>query len=553
VILHVDAPPGLNEGRYAVAPLALDIDAAATLGLWRLLPYLSEVLPIHAALLHTGHVLFFAGSGNNVFRAKSADFSDETRGVHTSVIWDPSQNVQDAQTFLHPATLKRPNGSVVDFFCCGHTFLPDGRILVVGGTDEYDKLIVDGQMQDAPHGFTGIRDTLIFDPALRTWSRVQPTARGRWYPTIVLLADGSALAASGLDENTNTNRTLEQKLNPDAGAWTVTRVDFGLPLYPHLFELSRGGLFFTGGKMDTEGPSSAFFFDPLRTTDATNVPGLTDVDQCNQCASVVLPPAQQQRFMILGGGPEDNDNPDQRGRATQRTAIVDFNAPGAPTYRLAAPLRHERMHVNAVLLPDRTVLAVGGGVTREASAGRVVDPQGGREVFEAEIYDPSVGTWTDTAPATVARLYHSVALLLPDGRVVSAGGNPDKGVQVPWLPPDPFEEMRLELFSPPYLFKKQTRPKITSAPQAINYGTAVSISVAAQAAVKWLSLIAPGLTTHSFNATQRVVDLPFVPAAASSLTATVPSDRSVAPPGWYMLFATDVDGVPSVAEWVRLS
>ena len=114
------------------------------------------------------------------------------------------------------------------------------------------------------------------------------------------------------------------------------------------------------------------------------------------------------------------------------------------------------MHVNAVLLPDRTVLAVGGGVTREASAQtQQVDPQGGREVFEGEIYDLVTNMWSITAAATVARLYHSVALLLPDGRVVSAGGNPDKGSQVNWLPPDLLEEMRLEIFSPPYLFKKE--------------------------------------------------------------------------------------------------
>ena len=117
--------------------------------------------------------------------------------------------------------------------------------------------------------------------------------------------------------------------------------------------------------------------------------------------------------------------------------------------------------MNAVLLPDRTILAVGGGVTREASAQtHVVDPQGGREVFEAEIYDPATNVWSITAAATIARLYHSVALLLPDGRVVSAGGNPDKGSQVNWLPPDLLEEMRLEIFSPPYLFKKNTRPVV---------------------------------------------------------------------------------------------
>src|SRR4029077_5246513 len=142
-------------------------------------------------------------------------------------------------------------------------------------------------------------------------------------------------------------------------------------------------------------------------------------------------------------------------------ATIDFQS-GNPAYHAKSALNHERMHVNAVLLPDRTVLAVGGGVTREASAQtQQVDPQGGREVFEAEIYNLATNMWSITAAATVARLYHSVALLLPDGRVVSAGGNPNKGSQVNWLPPDLLEEMRLEIFSPPYLFKANTRPSRT--------------------------------------------------------------------------------------------
>jgi hypothetical protein len=257
--------------------------------------------------------------------------------------------------------------------------------------------------------------------------------------------------------------------------------------------------------------------------------------------------------MILGGGPEDPDDPDgPRGKATQRVAIVDFGA-ATPQYQLKHAMNHERMHVNAVLLPDRTVIAVGGGVTREASAQtRLVDPQGGREVFEAEIYDIGANTWTVTAPATVARLYHSVALLLPDGRVLSAGGNPDKGSQTAWLPPDPLEEERLEIFSPPYLFKTNSRPLIDAAPQQVTYGAVIAITSPQAKTIMWVSLIAPGLTTHSFNSTQRLVDLPFSVFSNNTLNATVPIDRNVAPPGWYMLFLTDNESVPSTANWVHL-
>ena len=553
VVFHAANPPGLNQGLFAVTELTLDIDTAATKGVWRLLPYLSEVLPVHTALLHTGKVLFFAGSGNSAFRFQPAFLGNEAQKIFISVVWDPSKTVLDSKTFNPTPTLHRADGSVVDFFCCGHTFLPDGRILVAGGSGQYDTIVANGHNQPAGHGFAGIRDALLFDPVKEKWTAVKPMSHGRWYPTVVMLSDGTVMTASGLNEQGQDNNTLERNSNPDQAGWVKTR-DFGLPLYPHLFQLRDGRLFFTGGKMDTEGDSVPFFFDPINPTPSVLVNGLTDTGQCNQCASVILPPAHLQRFMILGGGPEDPEGQDApRGRATTRVAVADFNSP-SPSYQSKKRLNHERMHVNAVLLPDRTVIAVGGGVTREASAkSALVDPQGGREVFEAEIYDPMNDTWTITAPATVARLYHSVALLLPDGRVLSAGGNPDKGSQPNWLPPDPLEEERLEIFSPPYLFKKGSRPVIQQAPTEIHYAATLAIRSPQAAQTKWLSLIRPGLTTHSFNGTQRLVDLPFAVAPPDTLNANLPSDRNTAPPGWYMLFLTDQDGVPSVASWVHLS
>jgi hypothetical protein len=115
------------------------------------------------------------------------------------------------------------------------------------------------------------------------------------------------------------------------------------------------------------------------------------------------------------------------------------------------------MHVNAVLLPDRTVLATGCSGKRE-------DPN--LATLDCEIFDPRPGRWLLAAEGMVPRMYHSVALLLPDGRVVAAGSNPDKGSQANWVPPDRLEELRLEIYNPPYLFRG-TRPVIAQAPQAI--------------------------------------------------------------------------------------
>jgi len=408
-------------------------------------------------------------------------------------------------------------------------------------------------MQDAGHGFKGTLEAILFDPVTERWTPVQKMTRGRWYPTLLMLGNTQVLAFSGLDENGNGpgGNTIEINDDPEHAGWREVG-NYDLPLYPHIFQLGDGRVLFTGGKMDTTTLFAPQAFDPTTATGTTVFQGLIDADRCNQCASVVLPPAQDQRFMILGGGPEDPDDPNApRGIATQRVQVIDLKATN-PSYQTKRQLNHQRMHVNAVLLPDRTVIAVGGGVTREASArSAVVDPQGGREVFEAEIFDPDVDTWTITAPATIARLYHSIALLLPDGRVLSAGGNPDKGGQVNWLPPDPKEEMRLEIFSPPYLFKKSTRPAIQNVPAEIHYGATIDVNTAEAAQIKSISLIAPGLTTHSFNVNQKLLDLPFT-RAAGVLHATVPANVNIAPPGWYMLFLVDNDGVPSVASWVHL-
>ena len=367
LIFHVDNPAGLNAGLFRADDLGVDLDAASTLGVWRLLPYFSEVLPVHAALLHTGKVLFFAGSGNNAFRFNSPDFGNEAKGIFTSVVWDFVNN-----TFDHPPTLRKGGAGSrpIDFFCCGHCCLPDGRIVVAGGTDKYDTDIVNGQMQPDPKGFFGSKDALIFDPAAGNpatgeWILIKPMAHGRWYPTIIMLSDGSVLATSGLDEagvGPGTAAQLERNSAPSTAAWTGGR-NFNLPLYPHLFLLANGQLFYSGGKMDTQGPSDPLVFDPVNAaTPTVLVGGLADNGLCNQSASVILPPAQDQRVMIMGGGPEDE------GDATTRVAFVDLKAK-PPTYVTVAPMNKERIHVNAVLLPDRTVLATGGAINREAKLG----------------------------------------------------------------------------------------------------------------------------------------------------------------------------------------
>jgi hypothetical protein len=196
-------------------------------------------------------------------------------------------------------------------------------------------------------------------------------------------------------------------------------------------------------------------------------------------------------------------------------------------------MHHARFHVNAVLLPDRRVLVSGGNGQSEKAP---------TAVLESEIYHPDTNTWALAAKAQVARMYHSIALLLPDGRVLAAGSNPNRRD----------DELRLEIFHPPYLFKGR-RPIIETAPVGILYDSTMTIHTPDARHIKWVELLRPMATTHSCEPGQRIVDLPFEVTDFCHVHAHVTKEQNIAPPGWYMLFLVNHNGVPSVAKWVHLT
>jgi hypothetical protein len=519
----IDSPPQQNAGLYEMVDL--DHDPGSE-GSWEVLSFHSGVLAVHAGLLPKGKVLFFAGSGSSATRFNSPLFGDEHRGIFTSVVWSPPGN-----TFSHPPTLRTPNHRPFDFFCGGDTFLPDGRLLSAGGTLDYNP-------------FRGRKDTAVFDYLTEQWSFAGTMAQGRWYPTLITLGDGRILAASGLGEHGDDEpKTTLEVYSGATDNWHTQHLAAGfpgLPLYPHLFLLADGRVFFSGGRMDDPLQVDACIMDlthdPVPTT---TVPDLLEPDMRNQSASVLLPPAQDQRVMIVGGGPVGK--PDKTD-AVDAVSIVDLNT-ADPAYHAGAPIGLPRLHLNTVLLPDRTVFVSGGSLKQEEQP---------LARLQGEIYDPATNTWSLMAAATVPRLYHSTALLLADGRVVAAGGNPEGGTQVDWEPPSAQEELRVEMFSPPYLFKGP-RPVIGTVPEEWSYGQTVTIATPQAGAIRWASLISNGVTTHSFDSGQRLLDLEIASRDNDSLDAKVTPNHNLAPPGWYMLFLVDQQGIPSVAKWVHLT
>jgi hypothetical protein len=188
-------------------------------------------------------------------------------------------------------------------------------------------------------------------------------------------------------------------------------------------------------------------------------------------------------------------------------------------------------------MADGRVLVNGGsGTSNEAK----------NVAYTAMIWDPATSVWQAAATAVQMRLYHSVALLLPDGRVLTGGGGA----------PGPQTNLNAELYTPPYLYKQDgsgelvPRPAITSAPATATWGASIRLGTDA-ASVSRVTLVKTGSATHTVDFDQRFLSLSFS-GSAQALDVTLPASRKLAPPGFYMLFVFDAAGVPSVARIVRL-
>ncbi len=494
----------------AVGALALAVTLGACgLGSWTTEPTPSPVRAIHAALLRDGRVLLVAGSGND-----PATFA---AGTFRSAVWDPTTG-----TFTDVTT-------PYDMFCAGHAALPDGRLLVAGGTLAYPDAATDSN-------YAGSREAYTFDPATTTYTKVPDLDEGHWYPTLVSLGDGRVLTVAGLDDHRTAHSTFQvfdAAGNGGTGSWTPqqTSVQF-FPSYPALHLMADGRLFFSGVTTFGVGNVPPGIWDAAANT-FQPVAGLPDPERRGMGASVLLPPAQDQRVLVMGGGQHN----DLAVPATASTAVIDLDAP-SPAFVAGPPLGESKMYVSAVILPDRTVLQTGGA---NASSLGHTRPEF-RYRSSAQIYHPDTNTFTGAMASTVGRVYHSEALLLPDGRVATFGGNAsDRG--------DPFE-MRIEVFTPDYA--AEARPTLTVEASQTQVTRGGSLTFSADRPLRWVELVRPSAVTHSLDPDQRLVDLPFV-QTGGQVAAQLDANPNLTPPGWYMLFGVDAANVPSVATWVHVS
>jgi hypothetical protein len=443
-------------------------------------PFAWPAVAVHMTLLHTGEVLLWDGQSEG----------------YDARLWNPTTN-----TFISVPS----NDNI---FCSGHASLDDGTILVVGG-------------HAGVHA--GIRDANIFDPATHSWTAAASMFYARWYPTATTLPDGRILATLGEINCDACDADIPEVYNPTTNTWTrLMSAKLALPYYPHMFVLPDGRVL---ASSTAEGSVPTYVLDVNAQTWATVDPIAVDGG-----SAAMYRPGK----IIKSGKSTDPDQPSTSSLAS--TYVMDMTQ-ASPAWQQTAPMAFPRAYHYLTLLPDGNVLVTGGGTSTAA-----IDLAGA--VFEAELWSPVTKTWTTMARMQVPRLYHSTALLLPDGRVLVAGGGRFLGYS------DPSDQFSAEIYSPPYLFKG-TRPTITSAPTTIQYGTPFSLGTPDASGIALVSLVRLGSVTHAFNFDQRFLALGSE-TVSGGLNVQAPANANMAPPGYYMVFIVDTNGVPSVAAIVRL-
>jgi hypothetical protein len=434
--------------------------------------------------LHTGKILMFAG---------------ENAGGSSATVWDP------ATGNFHPVP------APYNIFCSGHTALADGRILIVGGHDN-------------AHNTLGSNQVAIFDPVTESWTSspdVPAMSYRRWYPTATTLADGRVLVTSGATTCFDCIADIPEIYDPVTNTWTrLDGAQLAFPYYPFIFLLPDGRILNAGAG---EQPAVTRTLDLATQQWTTMDPTVVD----GGSAAMFLP------GKIIKSGTAATT--DISNLPTSETTYVLDTTRAPSTWQQTAPMAFPRAYHTLTLLPDGKVLATGGGVTTE---GKNISAA----VYEAEMWNPSTRMWNTMAAMQNPRLYHSTALLLPDGRVVVAGSGDSYGG------PD---QLTAEFFSPPYLFKG-ARPAIASAPLEVAHGTTFSFDLADANAIGSVALVRPGSVTHQFDEDQRYLTLTFS-QSGNRVSADAPATANLAPPGYYMLFVLNNTGVPSVARWIHLA
>ena len=503
---------------------------------------------------------------------------------------------------LIPGSNNRNDPSTdASLFCSDQALLPDGRVIAFGGTDYY------AEPRIAPGlgliELEGIKLAREFNPATNTWKPLGQMHFGRWYPSKVTLPDGRMFIASGVtklikpvypdrpfDSGGNVRQT--ETFDPGTGQFALnpSTADKTLPLYPRLHLLPNGKVFYgaagqafnpVGQSYDEALWNVASVYDPAgQRWNDLGIPGtnVLQVLKAGVNAPAVpgfrgssfqqmlplRPPYTSASFVTAGGTlgttpgsylPTSSTRIDRVDTSGGREALSSFTA---------GNLSRPRWYGTGVSLPTGQVLITSGG-----DVDHVISPGLEAPIRQVEMFTPNGdltgGSWQKMATAKQGRTYHNSALLLPDGRVLIGGHDPiptlyTKQFTLPAVPgirefANNTKDASFEIFSPPYLFWG-ARPTIGAMPRELGLGRTVTVPTPDAAEIESVTLVRNTATTHLIDGDQRTVELAITNRSAGSLEVAVPGNRSVLPPGPYMLFVnkrSDKGLIPSVATQLQVS
>ncbi len=522
---------------------------------WQLLANHAEVLAVHSAYMGFGQILYFGGDEHDAVR-------------NASHLFDASRLYDCNSTAVTKITSPR-----FDAFCSGHAFLGTAnvvKLLVGGGTDTFPEGAPDHHR--LLEHFPGLRDAAIFSspsfvpPSAGGWdwttaarmntgTTMAPTppkipnpdperTGGRWYPTLMTLPNGDVIALSGHpgphdDLHSNDIPEVFSQSPAPVGKWRrlapftnaaalAYYKHHALPLFPRVHLLPSGDIICTNPILEGTytllpdvGPYGGSFTQVCRFPASA-------MDDFNGFAStsVLLPLRRRENFrarvLICGGTSVTPFLLDLKGWKPSLASSAGWD--WQPTGKRAIGQR--RVDANATLLPTGEVLVTGG-----IDVGRREPSPDTRGVMQAEIYDPYANKWKVVAPpdAQSVRNYHSVALLMPDGRVWTAGSNHDHG-RGPAA-----RNLDIELFEPWY-YGDPGRPHITAAPSLAYPGETIYMESTFADEIERVVLVRCGSCTHAFNPDQRLIEVGFQHPTGAVLLAEMPPDNFIMPPGPYFIF-----------------
>ncbi|KAL9098646.1 MAG: hypothetical protein Q9163_005735 [Psora crenata] len=410
-----------------------------------------------------------------------------------------------------------------DMFCEGLSIDFSGRLISTGGNT-------------APA-------TSIFDPPSNGWTAAPQMNIARGYQAQCTLSTGNTftIGASWSGGQGGKNGEL---YNPATNSWSLLS---GTPVAPMLTADAQGvyradnhGWLFgwRAGSVFQAGPSTAMNWYGTEGDGSQTSAGSRAGDPDSMCGNAAMYDAVNGKILTVGGSPNYQDSD-----AHSNAHIITIGDPNTtPTVETIGNMAFARAFANSVVLPDGTVMITGGQA-------RAVPFSDDTSQLTPELFDPATNTFTQLAPMAIPRNYHSTAVLLPDATVINAGGGLCGDCAT--------NHLDGQIFRPPYLYTGSgadaTRPVITAVSVgSIDVGGTFTATTDV-GADGGFSLVRMSSTTHTVNTDQRRVPLTPSGADGTTYTLTIPDDPGVALPGYWMLFAIDGAGVPSVARTLQVT